>query len=384
MTKQISLDIAEMVELVSKLVACDTVNPPGNEYKSAAVVAAFCDKYNIPYAVYSKTRQRDNIVASLGNGEKTLLMAAHMDVVPVGDGWNTNPFEMVVKDGKMWGRGVSDDKGPLAGLLMMLKHFAQHPDQLNCNLVVVAAADEERGSAEGLKYLVDKGIVAPNFVVIGDIAGHCLEVDVAEKGVAQYELKTMGKQAHAAVPHEGRNAVYAMCDWISRVRSAEFKYEKHPILSPPTRNIGKIGGGIAPNVVPADCTAVLDTRILPGMNPEELRLFLLDLAKLDADRNPDVTYSVELKAFLPPTELSTDNPYLSTLMNAIKSVKGTEGKFIGSGGATDCKAFILKGIPAVAFGPGDDNVAHLANEYLGIDELTDFTRIVIECAASFR
>ena len=373
----------ETVALLSDLVACRTVNPPGDEHLAAAVVTSFLDRFSIPWRTYEKEKGRTNVVAVLGSGSPNLLMAAHMDVVPPGDGWETDPFTLTVRDGRMFARGVMDDKGPLAGILTAARFFAENPSELPCTLTVVAAADEEQGSALGLKYLVAEGLIEPDFVLIGDIAGHCLEIDVAEKGVLQFELAAKGRQAHAAVPHEGRNAIYAMCDWIRRIRAAKLPGEAHPYLSPPTVNIGKISGGIAPNVVPGECRAVLDMRVLPGTDPEMIRSLLLNLASLDSDRNPDITFSAERIGWLPPTELPLPSPGLDALQRAIRAVKRKRPKLIGSGGATDCKAFIAAGIPAVAFGPGDENVAHLANEYLDIEELADFTAIAIAFAADF-
>jgi acetylornithine deacetylase/succinyl-diaminopimelate desuccinylase family protein len=347
----VNKNLVEMTALLSDMISCRTENPPGDEYLCAKVVTRFLDKYKIPYSIHERAPGRSNVVATLGKGGRTLLLSAHMDVVPAGEGWDSDPFSMTERDGKLFGRGTSDDKGPLAALLFMMKYFSQNPGQLNCKLVVVAAADEEKGSANGVKYLVDEGFVKADFAIMGDTDGESLEIDIAEKGVLQFSLHTKGRQAHASLPAEGRNAVYAMCDWIWYIRNMEFKGEKHPILSAPTFNIGQISGGVAPNVVPGSCEAILDMRILPGMEPGAIREKLMGLTQEISEKNPDITYEAKQLGFLPPTQVSAEDPCLKVVEDAIRKVKGREPQFIGMGGATDCKAFITRGIPAVAFGP---------------------------------
>ncbi|MFA4986027.1 MAG: M20 family metallopeptidase [Candidatus Brocadiia bacterium] len=381
-----SHNIDETISLIADMVGCNTTNPPGDEHLAAKVVCSFLNRHGISYRTHEHVAGRTNVVAELGKGEKTLLLAAHIDVVPAGEGWDTPPFQLTVKDGRMFGRGVSDDKGPLAGILSAIRYFVENPDMLHCKLLVVAAADEERGSNEGFKYLMANGLVNADFCIIGDIAGHCEEIDIAEKGVAHFHLEVKGKQAHASVPNEGRNAIYAMADWIARIRRYEFKFSPHHILSAPTINVGMISGGIAPNVVAGDCKAVMDMRYLPGMDIEKVRQELLYLSNLDASDNPDVKCSVRIDEthILRPTQLSPDNEDLRLLSSAIEKVKGKKPEFKGFGGATDCKTFIEKGIPAVAFGPGDESVAHLANEYLDVAELEEFISILIEFIGRYR
>jgi succinyl-diaminopimelate desuccinylase len=122
------------------------------------------------------------------------------------------------------------------------------------------------------------------------------------------------------------------------------------------------------------------------MDIEKIRHELLFLAKLDGKDNPDVAYRVNIDPthILRPTELSPDNEDLRLLSAAIEKIKGKKPELKGSGGATDCKTFIEKGIAAVAFGPGDESVAHLANEYLDISELEEFISILIEFISRYR
>jgi succinyl-diaminopimelate desuccinylase len=256
----VTKNIDETISLIADLVGCNTTNPPGEEHLAAKVVCSYLDRHGIQYRTHEHVAGRTNVVAEMGTGARTLLLAAHVDVVPAGDGWDTDPFKLTTKNGRMYARGVSDDKGPLAAILAAARYFSENPDKLRCKLQIVAAADEERGSNEGLKYLMANGLVTADFAIMGDIAGHCVEIDVAEKGVAHFHLEVKGKQAHASVPEEGRNAIYAMADWIARIRRNEFKFTPHHILSAPSINSGMLSGGVAPNVVAGDCKAVLDMR----------------------------------------------------------------------------------------------------------------------------
>ena len=101
----------ELIDLLARLVAARTENPPGNETVAAAVLADYFDRYGIRHESHEAAPGRTNILGYVGSGGKRLFLPGHLDVVPAGDGWTTDPFGPVVRDGRMYGRGVSDDKG---------------------------------------------------------------------------------------------------------------------------------------------------------------------------------------------------------------------------------------------------------------------------------
>src|SRR3989344_8001051 len=119
--KEVEAKKGEIVGLISELVKENTVNPPGNEYRATKIVEREFKKAGIRFNKFEKEYNRTNIIGYVGKGKPSLLFAAHLDTVPVSDGWNTYPFKMTEKDGKLYGLGVSDNKGPLACLIVLAK-----------------------------------------------------------------------------------------------------------------------------------------------------------------------------------------------------------------------------------------------------------------------
>ena len=136
----------EGLDLCADLIRQNTVNPPGNEYLAAQVVEEYLKGYDIPSQKYEGAPGRTNLIAAVGSGSPVVFVPAHTDVVPAGDGWTQDPFEMTIKEGYIYGRGVNDDKGPLVSLLLLAAFLSQHQDKFNGTLLVGAVADEETGS----------------------------------------------------------------------------------------------------------------------------------------------------------------------------------------------------------------------------------------------
>ena len=108
----------EIVHLSTELIGANTTNPPGNEYLAVNIIKKYFDAHNIKYDIFEKITGRTNIIWYIGKGNPTLLVACHLDVVPPGDGWNTDPFKSVVKNGRIFGRGANDNKGQMASMLV--------------------------------------------------------------------------------------------------------------------------------------------------------------------------------------------------------------------------------------------------------------------------
>ena len=367
----------ELVELLRELVQQDTTNPPGNEFLGVRVIEKFLKKYSIPYEIHYKEKGRENILIRIGEGSKKLFAAGHIDVVPAGDIslWKYPPFEGHVEGNIMYGRGTTDNKGPLASLLIAAKVLWQLRDQLNGTVIIGGVADEEKGSAYGTDYLMDEGLINCDYAIIPDIGGNCKVIDVAEKGVLDLKITAHGKAAHGSLPHLGINAIEKMADVVKMLKDYKFEYKEHKFLSPPTLNIGVINGGSASNMVPDRCEIIVNIRYLPSQTAEGIRK---DLEQFLQKKYEDV--KVEIMANLNPTEVDPDNEMVKVIKNKTKEIFDVEPQLIGLGGATVCKTFIENGIPAVGWSPGPDDVAHIANEYVDLKELLNFAHAFVEVA----
>jgi len=378
----------DLVRYLCDLIRARTVNPPGEEHRAAAVLTDFCDARGIPYETFEKEPGRTNVVARLGAGRPRLLVPCHFDVVPAGDGWATDPFEPVERDGRIYGRGAKDNKGPLAGMMLAAEYLKAHEADLGGEVILAGCADEEAGSALGMIYLLDECGLEADLAVVPDAGYEMRRIDVGEKGALFVKVRAEGRQAHGSVPEQGASALWPMVDFLQRIRDWRPPMpEAGPaadLFTPPTLNVGSIHAGTVPNMVPGRCEAQVDLRYLPGTDGADLQAHLR--AELgDVARAADgVTMDLEVLADQPPTLVPDEGGLVEAVERHTEAVTGIRPECFGQAGATVAKFLILRGIPAVGFSCGPEGVEHMAEEWIGTDDLARFaevmTRVVLDLA----
>ncbi len=379
-----------IVELITEMVREKTVNVVseklsehpylefrGEEYRVAKIVKREFDQMQLPFEEFARMEGRPNVIGYLGANRsgKRLLMPAHMDIVPAGEGWDSDPFEVIEKDGFLYGRGVLDNKGPLASILVsaqILKELGIG-EKLDGQLMVAALSDEEAedpdGVDYGIGYLLDEKLIDPTMAVIPDIGENMVNIDIAEKGRTVIKITAIGKQAHGSTPEKGINAVYMMSKLVNEIENLQLEYAVHETLGHPSVNLGEIHGGAAPNIVPGSCFIYLDIRTVPGMTREDL----LRQLQACADRVPDGKFKLEIVAWGEPHGIDPDNELVDAIQRNAEEILGFRPNPFGMGGGTYAKGLNLHGVIAVGWGPGDDEAFHVANEYVEIKQLVDFT-----------
>ncbi|MCK4689688.1 MAG: M20/M25/M40 family metallo-hydrolase, partial [Candidatus Marinimicrobia bacterium] len=232
-----------IVDLVREMVREKTVNVVseklpehpylkfrGEEYRVAKIVRRELDKISIPYEEFARMEGRPNVIGKLGMNVsgKRLLMPGHMDVVPAGDGWDSDPYEVIEKDGVLFGRGTLDNKGPLVSIIIaaeVLKRLGLDK-QLKGELLIAALADEEAEDPDGIDYgigyLLEEKLINPTYAVVPDIGENMKSIDVAEKGRTVFKVKAIGKQAHGSTPERGINAIYMMAKLVGEIENLKF------------------------------------------------------------------------------------------------------------------------------------------------------------------
>ncbi len=351
----------------------------GEEYRVGEKVKRFFEELDIPYEEFSRMEGRPNIIGKLGqdqSGER-LLMPGHMDVVPAGDGWDTDPFQVVEKDGRLYGRGTSDNKGQLASILAsayVLRKFGMD-QKLQGQLQVAALSDEEAMDEDqvdyGIGYLVEENLINPTVSVVPDIGEDLRKIDIAEKGRVVVKITAVGRQAHGASPEAGINAIYMMNKLVSMIEQIEMPHEIHPLLGSPTVNLGEIHGGAAPNIVPGTCYIYLDFRTVPGMTSSSVLQMLQDLI----DTVPGGKFEMKVISSAEPHAIEPDNLLVRVIQEEAQQLLGFTPEPFGIGGGTYAKKLVKHGVIAVGWGPGDDSTFHVANEFIEIQKLFDFARL---------
>ena len=353
----------------------DGMHSPGEEGKVVRILAQELKKLRVPYKTYAKVRGRDNLLASVGlkrRGYKKLLVLLHTDVVPSGapSDWRFPPFKPFERKGKLYGRGVLDDKGPLAACFTTLKILKEVEAELPGEFIFGAVADEEVGVGVGLDFLIKKKVIRGTDAIIPDIAGDMKEINVAEKGRLLVKVYARGKQAHAMEPAKGVNAIYAMAHFLAALERHTLAHDVHKVLGGPTVNTGIIHGGVMPNAVAADCEVTLDIRYVPGQDAEGIRREILALAEhvLASGKAVGASFRVEVVQDARPCEVSPDAPIVRTILK-----HAPDAKVVGSGGGTFAKDLVRMGIEAVGWSCGNEATYHQPNEEIEVDQLVTFS-----------
>lgn len=353
----------------------------GEEYRVAEIVKRTLDSSGITYEEFSRMEGRPNVIGKIGknvNGRR-LLMPAHMDIVPAGEDWDTDPFEAIEIEDKLYGRGTLDNKGPLASILVagqLCKEMGL-ADLLDGELQLAALSDEEAEDPDGIDYgigfLMEEKHINPTMAIIPDIGGFMKEIDVAEKGRTVFKITAFGEQAHGSTPEKGINAVFMMARLVTEIEKLKFDYEEHPVLKHPTLNLGEMHGGAAPNIVPGKAYIYIDIRTVPGQSKEKITAQLQECCgKVENGK-----FEVTCMSWNEPHGIDPANELVKAIQENSKEVLGFEPKTMGMGGGTYAKTLNLNNVTAVGWGPGDEDAFHVSNEYVSIKELVDFAEMTL-------
>ncbi|MEA3485602.1 MAG: ArgE/DapE family deacylase [Candidatus Aerophobetes bacterium] len=351
----------EIIDLTCQLIQKKTINPPGNEHLVKEIVVESLKALGAEVKIMEKEKGRPNILGYIGEGKPSVAILAHMDVVPPGNGWEGDPFSPRLREGKIYGRGALDNKGPYAAAWAGVKAILDSSFPFKGSIILGTVADEERGSGMGMKFLLEEGF-SSSFCIIPD-GGRINEVIMGEKGAIRIKLSACGKLAHASTPEKGENAIYKMVSFLSLLSRFKFNGEYHSSFSGPTLNLGQIKGGIAPNVVPDECEAIVDIRYPLGMEKENLISQLRKLANKEG-----LEIGIEMLSYTQPHLLEEGDSLISAFRKVGENI-GMKISFGTMGGNTIAKNLYFKGIPSVAHSPEEEPVAHQANEYVKVDNL---------------
>lgn len=329
---------------------------------------------------------RPNIIATIkgtDNSLPPLWIVSHTDVVPAGEMklWNSEPFEPVVKDGTVIGRGVCDNGQSLIASIFAVRSMLMLGKKPIRDIKLALVADEEVGSEYGIKPLIDKGLFTKDDLILvpdhGSPDGDT--IDVVEKAHLQLKFITEGKQVHASIPHTGLNAFWAASKYIDRVTSAlhETYNTRDELFDPPisTFEATKKEANV-PNIntIPGEDVFYMDCRILPTENLDEIMDFMNNIASgIEEETGAKITMEGHRISQAPPAT-STDAAIVVNLQKAIKEIIGIEARPIGIGGGTCAALFREVGLPAAVWSV-NLGCAHAPNEYCLIKNLLSDAKV---------
>ncbi len=440
---------SEVTSFLSNLIQINTTNPPGNETDAARFIAEYLAKDDFKSEILESAQGRGSIITRLkGTGEKpNLLLLSHLDVVAANPNeWTIHPFSGAVKDGFVYGRGAIDMKGMTAVEVITLKLLKQNSVPLKGDVVLAATADEERGGEEGAGYLIrnhkDK-IWCP--YVLNEGGGtafpqkgrNVYPIQTAEKGIIWFKVKAKGTPGHGSTPNMADNAITRINKVVTKLQDyhpptvyvptlKEFLkqvIETNPelqliiteLLANPKRSdeliqeLAKkdkalaeevwprtrttisptiIHGGVKENIIPSECEATFDCRVLPGESVDETFSSIKSmLSEFDEGK-----LSYEFLQIHDGSESSTQSPLYEAITGVLREYEpncvvtptlttgGTDSRFFRETGSV-CYGFH----PVIPEEPNDqyEKRMHGIDERLSIKNLVFGVSIFYETVKRF-
>ena len=397
----------ELVQLTRDLIRFPTVNPPGDHYRPCAEFlgerlrrrgfqVAYVRAEGAPGD--SDALPRTNVIARREGSRPgpCVHFNGHIDVVDAGQGWTLDPFEGVVKDGRVWGRGACDMKGGLAAAVIAVEALIDSGLDLPGAIEVSGTADEESGGYGGVAYLAERGWFSKprvDHVIIPEP----LNVDrvcIGHRGVWWAEIETRGRQAHGSMPFLGDSAIRHMNAVTERIERDLYpalarRQSDMPVVPDGARqstlNINSIHGGQSeaftglPSPLVADsCRMIIDRRFLIEESVDDVRAEVRDILETLTRERAGFSYVLKELFAVAPTMADRNGPVATATARAVRKVLGREPQFICSPGTYDQKHVdrIGKLQDCIAYGPGVLDLAHQPDEWVGIDDMVASAKVM--------
>jgi len=337
--------------------------------------------------------KRPNIIAYYygETDSKRLWIVSHMDIVPAGEDslWTiTKPFDPIVKDGRVFGRGSEDNGQSLVASVFAVKALKSLGVKPKRTVALAFVADEEQGSTYGIQHLIKQGLFKQDDLIVVPDSGNedGSFIEITEKSMLWLRLRTIGKQTHASMPNKGLNA-HRIGMQITMALD-KMLHEKYALKDPyfdvpestfePTKKDKNVD---AVNIIPGEDVLYLDCRILPNYEVDEV---LSEINKVLAEFEKKTGATIELDVMqkaIAPKLRDGNSEIVRLLKETVKNARGIDATVGGIGGGT-CAAFFRKiGVPAVVWSTVDE-IAHQPNEYLKIDNMANDAKIFALMAVS--
>jgi acetylornithine deacetylase len=375
-------------EMLAKLVSFDTTSRLGN-LPLIAWVEGYLDEWEVPhFRVDYEAGLKTNLFATIGpDVAGGIVLSGHSDVVPVdGQPWTSNPFELVTRGDKLYGRGTCDMKGFIATALALVPQFKAA--NLKVPIHLALSCDEEVG-CKGVRPLVAamKGWVnKPSAVIVGEPT--LMQVVNAHKSAVTFSTDVMGHEAHSSLTDQGVNAIMVAGELISEINRirADLIADGDPTgrFNPPysTIHVGVIEGGTAKNIIPRRCSFQWETRLLPTADPQAVPQRFNAFSK---------ALEPAMHALAPGTGIATAcTNHVPALMPDDQSpAEHLALHLTGENGTkavsycTEAGLFQEIGIPAIICGPGSIEQAHKPDEFIAASEIAKCEAFMTKLMAHF-
>jgi len=417
--KKLELQLSELIgkrekelsKFCCELIQAKGENPPGDVSETANVIENFLKNEGIEYQTFEPAEGHVSVVAWVGRGKPSLILCGHIDVVPAGDlsRWSAHPYIGQIREGKILGRGATDQKGGVAAMLMAVAAVKNFEKELSGKITVASVSDEEAKGPGGALWLLQNKKLSGNACLITEPTGYLnseYSIVGGERGTCWLRIKARGKPAHGSTPVLGRNAILMLTDFLPRLKALESEAVRVPkdaetlvrngrkelrrvaerqgvsassltrALDHYTTSLGLINGGTKVNIVPERCEAEVDIRVPPGGNPDGVEEFVRSIAPENIEFE---VINRTLPSFTPATQ-----PLTKTVQQSAQRVFGYKPSATYMAATSDAHYFReLLGVPTVAFGPGYGELAHAYNEFVYAEDVLKMAKVYASVIVNF-
>lgn len=386
-------DRAELIDFLRRLVRAPSPNPPGDTREAATVVQSFLSARGIETSVVAPRAEMPNVVGEFDCGRpgERLILNGHLDVFPVGDGagWSRDPWSGDLDGGDVHGRGTCDMKAGTAASIIAFSYLHRVRDRLRGSLGLTAVSDEETGGRFGSRWLLENDTRWLGDCMLNAEPSGLGTVRFAEKGTLRLTFTVRTAGAHGAYVHRTESASRLAAALINRLAEIEGLQPDLPpdlvaylaredvgaaidgamgpgaadVVVRPTLNIGTIQGGLKVNMIPGTCRFEADIRLPIGLSADRV----LGVIEGILAGFPQTEMSVQDAASNPSSSCPHDHRMVGILADNVSSITGVRPLAVPSLGATDCKFWRYRDVPAYIFGPAPGRMA-MTNESVPVDE----------------
>ncbi len=387
-----------LLERLRQIIRVDNCIPPGKNYDTLVDLLEpqfkqygfTTERVVIPEELWRAIPlplegDRVNLVAKKGSGKPPLTVYAHMDTVPIEEGWDYDPFGAEVHDGRVYGRGVADMKGTIASLLTAAEIMDELGLEPVWELNACLCTDEEIGVYPGIWHLAKEGYVTAPVLCMEGSQDPVLRL--GSNGSVDVTITVKGRSCHSGANYLGVNAIEeavpVMVELLALKGVVEARRSALPLAPAPGApdhlrpmfNLDMIHAGVKSNIVPSACTMIVNRRFIPEENYEDVQQEIREAVDRGMEKSRALDVEVSFMKAYPAYYQSPDHPLAHKLVNIMKRLHGySDADFIrtGSGGSTDmanvAQTLGTDQIATVGLGRMRESKAHGANESVRLSD----------------
>lgn len=367
----------ERIHIFSDLVAIKSVND--HETDVAKYIQQLLKKHDIEAKILPISETRADFIAEIGSGHPILGISGHMDVVPAGneEEWTSDPFQLTLRDGNLYGRGAADMKSGLAGLLIAMIEIKENQSLQQGTIRLMATMGEEVGELGSRKFTDEGYMDDVDALFIGEPTSY--EIAYAHKGSIDIRLDSFGKAAHSSMPEQGYNAIDPLMNLLTKAKHVfRDANKKSDLLGELSFNTTIFNGGNQVNSIPEKATAEINIRTVPEFNNDVVEQQMAELVKEQNDQGADIKMDIYMSQ--PSIETSGNNSLVKVAQKVATPYSDEPVKAVAITPVTDASNMVrTKGFdfPLAIFGPGSDSV-HQVDEYVSKQMFLDFSHFYVE------